>query len=293
MRNYIKPSSKQKGFALIELLVTSFLGLILLSMISATMLMNRSVLGRDTSRTRLNQNLRGSMDIIGFDTRVSGENLPSTFPAILLTTGTTDTFTVRRNLVDEVLNLCVQINSGSTTTQIKFAIPGTVAGCVYSNMTTAYNSWNTYRTNNGGTVDAFIWDRVNKRGEFFKFSANGTDGTSYWLTRTAGTWANTYTLGTSNIYILEEWQYRLVGDTLQVVQDQDTTNPLNVSFGITDFQVSILKSDGTTVTSFTTSDNWPDISQVNISISGKERYSGKDITRTMSGRFFPRNILSF
>lgn len=271
------------------------LGLLIVGLGLSTVLVNRDVLGKETARTRLTQNLRGALDILGTDIRIAGENLSAAFPAVEITNGASgapDTLTIRRNLLDEVLPLCTAIASGTTVTSIFYAIPGTVPGCTYSGHTNDYNAWNVYRTSNGNLVDAFIYNTVAKTGEFFKYTSETDGATSYSLNRTAGTWAGSYSVGASAVYVLEEWKYQMSSGILQVIQNRDASNPLNVSFGITDFQVSAIMQDGSTKTAFTSSDAWNTIAQIQIDITGQDRYAGRLLTKTVTGKFFPRNVLS-
>ena len=162
-------ASSDSGFTLLELLVTTVLGLLLIALILGTITANRRLYKEDIVRTKVNQNLRGAMDIIGSDIRLAGENLGPTFPAIQLTNGTAggpDTLILRRNLLPEVLQVCVALTAGSTA-KLQFAIPGTTAGCIYSGETTAYNSWRSYRLANQNSVDSFVWNVCAKIGEFF------------------------------------------------------------------------------------------------------------------------------
>lgn len=292
-----KGNKRSSGFSVIELLVSMFLSLIILSLSLGTVIANKNVLGKDTARTKLNQSLRGALDIIGLDLRVSGENLPTSFPAIEIVDGSgtsADQLFLKRNLLNEVLPLCTQINQGTTVTQITFGIPGTTpAGCVYSGQTHNYNAWRTYRLANNNQVDAYIYDRTAKVGEFFKYTSETDTGTNYRINRTAGTWAHTYPTASSAIYILEQWKFALNTDLIQLTKNNDTANPLTVAFGITNFQAEALMQDGTTKASFTVNDQWSQISQVSLSITGRERFRRQNIDRTVAAQFFPRNILSF
>jgi len=76
-----------RGFTILELLVTMFLSLLVAALALSALTVSRSVLGKDQVRIQLAQNLRGSLDIIGIDVRVGGENLGTGFPAIETTNG--------------------------------------------------------------------------------------------------------------------------------------------------------------------------------------------------------------
>src|SRR5690606_6020349 len=71
--------ASDKGFTLVELLVTSFLGLIMLALTLSATTSNRRLYKYDLVRTRINQNMRSALDIMGIDVRQAGENLFSTF----------------------------------------------------------------------------------------------------------------------------------------------------------------------------------------------------------------------
>ena len=287
--------SSDRGFSIAELLVTSFLGLMVMSLAMSAAIANKTVLGKDKVRTQVAQNLRGALDIIGMEARIGGENLGSGFPAIEITNGASsapDTLFVRRNLLDEVLPLCVAITAGTNVTDIVFANSPVVAGCVYSSHTHDYTAWQTYRTTHSNTVDAYIFDSVSKKGEFFKYNGETNNGTQYSVTRVAGTWTNSYPAISSTIYILEEWKFQVSSGILQLIQNRDNANANNVAFNITDFQVQALMQDGTTKTAFAPTDAWISIKQIQIDLSGAETFAQKLVTRTVTGKFFPRNVLS-
>ena len=285
--------SSEVGFTVAETLVASVLGLMVSAMTLSFMSAHHFAMTRDSARTRVNQNLRGTLDIMGADLRVTGENLGKSFPAIEVTNGAgsaPDQLILRRNLVDDVLPLCTALTAGTSITKVYFAIPGSVAGCTYSGQTHAYTSWEQYRTTHGGSVKAFIYDTSGKHGQFFTYQSATNGGTSYYLNRDPGTWTYTYPTASSAVYILEEWSFRLTNGMIELTENQ--TNISNVSFGMTDMQVQVLMQDGTTKNSFTRSDAWTSILGVNLALAASENYAGRTIARRLSGRFFPRNILS-
>lgn len=288
--------SSAKGFTIAELLVASFMGLLLLAVVLSAVQMNRYVFGRDTIRTRLNENLRGAMDILTADGRIAGENLGSTFPAVKIVDGggtNSDQLYLRRGQVDEILKVCTAITAGSTTSQIYFAITGNVQGCTYTGATQSFTSWRDFRTANGGQVKAYIYDLSAKVGEFFTYYSETDTGSTYYIQRTAGTWAHAYPATSSAVYLLEEWRYVKNSDLLQVIQNEDSANPYNISFGISGFNVEAVMQDGTTKTSFSESDSWTQISLVKITLKGQDSFAKETIERTLIGQFFPRNVLSY
>jgi prepilin-type N-terminal cleavage/methylation domain-containing protein len=291
MRNY----GKAQGFTLIELLVTMLLGSLLLAMALSVALVNRSVLGKEQVRLQLAQNLRSALDITGLDLRVAGENLSHSFPAIEITNGASgapDTLTLRRNLLDEVLPVCVSIVAGTGTTQVVFANSPTQAGCVYAGHTHNYNSWRSYRLAEGGTVDAYIFDSVSKHGEFFRYNGEIDTGSEYSITRTSGTWTYNYPAGSSSVYILEEWKYYFEAGLFKLQENRDNARIYNVIFGVTDFQARAHLQDGSSLDDFGPTQQWTQLAQVQVDLTGSDAYARNTMTRTVSARFFPRNVLS-
>lgn len=287
--------SSDRGFSVLELLVASFLGLLVTGLCVMAALFTRQTLGRDMVRTRINQNLRGALSILLNDGRLAGENLGPEFPAIEIIDGggnVPDELVLRRNLLDEVLPVCTTITGGGNTNKIYFAIAGNTAGCIYASHTQDYNAWKAYREAHDNKVKAFIFDRVNKVGEFFTYIGESDAGDSYYLRRDNGTWSRTYTVGAAAVYVLEEWRYSLSGDTAQVIDNRNIEQPYNVAFGLTNLQVKALMLDGTTKTSFDVQDEWTSLSRIEVTVTGMETFAKKPVLRSLTGRFFPRNILS-
>jgi hypothetical protein len=289
-------SCDSPGFSIMEFLVVSFMSALLMGSVLSASIAYKKVLGKDIARTRLNQNLRGAIDVLGIDARIAGENLSASFPAVELADGGgggSDSLTIRRNLLDEVLPVCQSINAGSSTNRVYFSAAGNVAGCAYSGHLVNFNAWRAYRVSQGGTVKAFIFNTSTKSGEFFNFTGETDTGALYYITKSGGgNWAHSYPVGAAAVYILEEWQYRLQSGTFQIVQNRDTANPFNVAFDVTDFQVTISMQDGSSRVALNANENWTRIGSITASLTGNERYNGEVVARTLSGSFFPRNILS-
>jgi hypothetical protein len=273
------------------------IGMIILAMCLTTTLWNRSMYSHDLVRTRLNQNLRSALDIVGITIREAGENLVSTFPALEIVDGASgapDEVVLRRSLIPEVLNFCQNIASGTNNADIYFANSlGTIAACDYASNQHNFTVWQSERALQAGNLIAYAFDPITRNGEFINISAETDTGSEYYLTRSAGTWQNNYTAGIGAVYILEEWRFRVQNNYLQLIQDGDTANPLNVAFGITDFQVTLSMADGTTLTSFAAVDNWSQIRTVNITLIGNDALpKGQIINSSLTSNFFLRNILS-
>ena len=284
------------GFTVVELLVSMAMGLILLTMIMQTTMANRNLYSHDVVRTRISQDIRSSLDILGQNIREAGENLTKTFPAVEITDGASggpDEIIVRRNLLDEVLKVCTAITAGSTTTQIYFANSSAISGCDYASNTHNFTEWHNYRlADPSHQVKAYIYDSGTRLGEWFTHTGETGTGTQYYISRSAGAWTNSYTTTSSAVYLVEEWKFKVASNTLQLIVDNDTSNTMNVAFGITDLQFSTKMKDGTTKTAFARTDDWTTINTITVSATGQGTFSKRTLTTTLSAQFFPRNILS-
>ena len=289
-------SRSDRGFTLIELLVASFVGIMLIGMMLQSVNSLRRVYSRDIISTRVNQDLRGSLDMIGINVRQAGENLTVNFPAIEIidgASGAPDELFLRRNLLDEVLNVCVDISEGSSTTSIYFATVAADPGCVFSDNQHNYNTWRAERLAAAdSTLDAYAFNSATREGEFLLYTGENNDGTELSLTRLNGTWQHEYTIGSSAIYLLEEWHFRLQGDVLQLIVNGDDSNVLNVAFGLTDFQISAMMQDGSTQAALGRDDDWTTLAALSVSLTAEATFAGNTIERSLTSQFFPRNILS-
>lgn len=283
--------SSDSGFTIVELLVASTLGLGVMGLVLASTLSNRNVFKYDMVRTQMNQDLRGTMDILGMNIREAGENLPPTFPAVLIVdgaSGTPDELVLRRNLMDEVLKVCQPITTG---TNVYFASGG-ASGCSYGGNTSNYTAWQNYRNAQGGTAEVYVYNSSTRLGEWFSYDGEIDSGTEYIATASDGTWVNTYDAVASAVYVLEEWRFLLNGDVLQLVIDGDTANPVNVAFGIDDFQITAKLQGAVTQTSFTETDGWIEIESLDVHLEATDSFRGDPVSVSLDGEFFPRNVLS-
>lgn len=284
----------ERGITMLEVLVASTLGLVVLGVAIQTATSNQRLYQSEVVRTRLNQNLRSALDILGINTRQAGENLPSNFPAFEVLSGGSgaDQLILRRNLQDAVLNICQALTAGTSVLNVYFAVAGaTSSACIYAGQTAAYKAWRSYRTSNGNVVDAYLYNSSAKVGEFVRYSNEVSTGSDYYLVVQPRTWANSYPVGASAAYILEEWKFFLQDGYLKMTQNSSTTTN-NIMYGINDMQIRVLKQDGTWATSFTPTDPWSQVAGIEITLSGSDTYRGQTISRSLSARFFPRNVLS-
>ena len=297
----LRPYSRDcdKGFTLVELLVAMMLGAMMAGMSLVAILSQRRLYQYDLTKTRLNQDLRSAMDLLGTNIREAGENLPATFPSVEIVDGgvSPDELILRRSLLDEVLKLCQPI-AASSSGSIYFADSSTEPGCAYADQEHNYNAWQTHRTSNGGSVLAYIYDPTTQLGEFFDYSSETSTGTDRFIGRASGLWTNDYTVGQTGVYIIEQWNFKvgqdltLMQDAFQVIENNKTTEPMTIMFSVTNFQVVAHLSDGLSVVDFMASDNWTSINALEVAITGKDSSLGQEIEKSYTSRFFPRNILS-
>ena len=295
-RNSWSPS--EGGFTLIELLTALGLSSLIMGMIISASLSVRNTFSTDMVRTRINSNLRSAMDILAMNVRQTGENLPSDFPAMILrnTTGTngSDTLVLRRALIPEVLTLCVNASASSTGLYIS-ASGLSNSGCVAANVAPLYQVYRNIRLDEGGSMRVYIYNSSANVGEFLTYSGDSTPSGQYLLSTTSTSRA--YPRLTTAIYFIEEFEFTLDSAEQKLIlrenQDQNKRKP--VAFDITNFQVTFLTEDNQRITSLieSSANDWKDIKEVEISLSGFGRWKNTTMNSTLTGRYFPRNILSY
>ncbi len=293
-----------RGFTIVELLISMTLFLVISAIALSSLISLNKLYHHDVLRAKANQDLRGIFDLVASEVRLVGENLPSTFPAITLVNGTSgapDVLSLRRNILGEVLKLCNTITAGTAASNLRFSLHSstsspTPASCGYTVNLNNYNAWNSHWVAEGsGNVKAYLFNQTTKVGEFFTFNNIGVSAGYYRLVKqNLGNWVNTYNINNGSIYLLEEWELQLdtTNRVLKLINADDTTNFLNIANNITAFQAEIEMQDGSTVNTFTSADNWREIQAVVITITSTQTGSGKTVSRSWTGKVFPRNIIS-
>jgi type IV pilus assembly protein PilW len=284
-----------KGFSILEMMVAMVITLVITASVAGNINFQKRTFTEGALRSRINQNLRGALDIIGTDIRIGGENLPMGFPAILIIDGVTDQLVVRRSLLDEALPVCADIPAGYINPEITVADDSSATpGCAVDGIETAFNRWNEFRNNQGGTMRAYLFNLSTKAGEYFTVGSQTNNTTNLTLSKEESTpFSNNYPAGSSVIYVLEEWTYRIDGDELQVIQNGETEDPLTVLFGVDTFSVTATLSNNSTVNSLAANDSWTAIKFIEIKLEAEESKPNGSIRKAVTSRFFPRNILSF
>jgi type IV pilus assembly protein PilW len=271
----------------------------------ALALSSRQVFEQDQHRTTVNQNLRSGLDLMGIDVRQAGERMPGDAPAIEVVNGASgapDSLILRRNLLDYVLPVCKDINSGTARDQAfvaKKKITGSVPpGCApvpdkdKDGWPDNLQVWRSYRLAHGGSVLAYIHNPVTGNGEFFVYDAE--DNSTFHLHRAnSGQWQHSYSMNENpRIYLIEQKRFALNGDTLQCIVNEDTTHALNLVNHIDDFQVRALLNDGTVLASMPATTDWTRLYALELRLAGSSSFRNRTIERTLMSRYFPRNVLS-
>ncbi|AFV77326.1 prepilin-type N-terminal cleavage/methylation domain-containing protein (plasmid) [Thermus oshimai JL-2] len=284
-----------KGLTLIELLVALGIGALILALSLGLVLSNRQLYTLDQTRTALNQNLRAALDLLGADIRQAGERTPMDFPAVQVSSG--NTLVLRRNLLEAVLTLCDRngIRAGSSQDVLFVArrdhspppqcLPQDGDGNGWDDRLEAFAR---YRQENGGEVTFYLYDPTTGRGEFFPYDAE--DQSRFHIHRARGRWTNDYPgNGTSRIYALEERRYVLQDGLLHLILNGNAAAPLRLVDRVTGFRVAVRTQDGRTHTDFgSRGQRWTDVAAILVEVTVQE--GGR--SRTLSGEYFPRNVLS-
>jgi len=264
---------------------------------------SRQMFATDETRTRVQQSLRTSLDLLGIDVRQAGERLPGDFPAIEIVNGVSgapDTLILRRNLLNEVLPLCETLTVDDVDDEVLVADAGAdpAPGCSpvpdgdADGVPDNIDSWLDFRTAAAAAVPVYLFNPTAGVGEWFLFDGPGSSGDLFLEKANDDPWQATYDIDEQGrVYVLEERRYTLNGDLLEFLVNLSTT-PIHVAANLTDFQVRAIMADGTTVESLTAADEWTGLAAIEVSIAATNGIDSDAISGELSARFFPRNVLS-
>ena len=304
LRRFLHSSGKSRvrgdrGTTLAELMVAISLSAIIASMVVSISLANRNVYQKDLSRTKVNEDLRSALNIIGSEIRQAGERFPASFPAILITNGSAsnpDELTLRRNLLNQVIVGCDTRSAGTSYSSANLSrASATTAVCTSPNQAANYTAWYNYAHPLPTQQYIYIFNQTTRNGEFLRLltSVGGTTSGVQYISFTPKSYSYAYTAEYTSIYMINQWRVRLLNGVLQIITNEDLSAIQNVVDGVTAFQVEALMQDGTTKTSLVNADNWSLIQAIRLSITGTENMpGGKKTVRTVTSDYFPRNILS-
>lgn len=286
---------------MIEFLVALTVAALLLAATLTIVLSTQRTYAKDQDRTEVNQSLRSSLDLIGLEIRRAGERLPVDLPAVELVDGGggSDTLILRRGRDIPALPLCQALVGGGSTSEIAVADGGASPphGCVPLPDANAdgypddVDAWRGARATAGGALWAYVFNPTSRLGEWFLYDGDGVAATAL-AKGNADTWVNDYALSEQcRLYLLDERRYSLNGGVLRFHVDQDSSNPVNVSAGITDLQARVVLEDGTVLDSFDGSIPWSRLAAVELTLVGAATSDGRTTTRSVSSRFLPRSVL--
>lgn len=299
-----------KGVTLVEILVSTSILVVVSSIVLSSIISFKSLYSKDLVNVRANQELRGVFDVLASEIRLLGANLPGNFPALLVqngTSGASDVLTIRRNLLVEVLTLCANLTATSADRTLFFSYDSSVASplpasCGYAANGNNFTIWEDFLADSdSGEVNAYIYDSVNDVGESLTFEsvdnmsvAAGVNQFRLFKTATSGNWQHNYSTANASVYLLEEWRIQLDPNTniLQLVDSNDPSFFMNIANNITDFQVRVEMQNGTILPAFTSSEDWQDISAIEITLEVTEGSAANTVTRSWTSKFLPRNVIS-
>lgn len=280
--------SSNKGFTLVELLVTTLIASTVLGLSLQLITDQRRQFVGDQLRSESNQTLRSGMDLIAADARIAGDFLQSDseLPVISVIDESTittpnnngDILVFQRKMIPDTLKLCRDLSNGQDRLVVSRNPPQDGCG-PYSDgdgndLNDTVDAFRKYRCQADGTdtcettsppsvgtcndesVWAYIHDPVNNRGEFFKyaFERNNANDRNLLFRCDSSAWLYNYTYDRDNfadnptIYILEEQSYSLNGDVLQLTTNRQAP-PLRLTNNVAEFQVDVV-TDSATLTAF-------------------------------------------
>ncbi|NDC38891.1 MAG: hypothetical protein EBZ48_12715, partial [Proteobacteria bacterium] len=237
---------------MVELLVAITISGLLAAMVASATLTNRGLYQQDLGRTRVNQNLKSALTILGGEIRQAGERFPASFPAILITNGagaSPDEIVLRRNLLNQVMVGCdTKIAGVSYGAAALSRTSATTAVCTAPNQAGNYTAWSSYVSAQTGAVPIYVFNQTSRNGEFLSLlsTVGSVVGGIQNINFTPKSFSFGYTQEATSYYMISQWRVRLQNGVLQVIVNEDAANPQNIIDGISAFQAEAVMQDGTT-----------------------------------------------
>jgi len=279
-------------------------GVVIMGVALTVTLTTRDGYVSDQNRTRVNQSLRSALDMLGVEIRQAGERLPGDMPAIEIENGDggmPDKLTLRRNLLAEVLPLCETLGQDTHSDEVRVAFgdDDPPAGCAElpdddgSGWPDNIDAWREHRDGVGGTAWGYVYNPVQRAGEYFRFDHDNTTSNNFLGKGNSELWSRTYDVDQQcRVYMLEQRHYRLDAGILLFDADDGSAPPVNLSSGVTDLQLRAVLVDGTILDEFDHEDDWTQLRAVEVTLTAEAEAGGRLVRRTVTARFFPRNVLS-
>ncbi len=305
-RRYSPPLTR-RGFTLVEVLVSIFVLGVVLALITPLLVSARNMVDADQLRTATNQGVRAASDIIGTDIRMAGERFPLSsslpLPPIEIIPGgaNPDDINLRRNLWEATFPICEDVATANTTVRVvqpdTWAQSATYPECLQPvngagwpvNLADVRNLANTI--GQAGVLRGYIFDPPNNRGEFFDLRVEDNADATHRITKVSGNFQFPYALvNRPRIYILEERHYRISASTLELLINEGA--PLRVAAGLINLRTQYVMSDGTVTTAIPVGMTWRDIRSVELTVTSRTTEGPNQVDRSLTTRYFPRNVLS-
>ena len=299
----------RRGISVVELLVAIAVVGLLLALVIPIVLSNRRTVELDQVRTGVNQTLRAAHDLLAADIRIAGERfneigLGILSPVQLGVDANGSVLTLRR--AREVwLPVCDQPLAG---TSITVAVVGAITPqrCIVQNTIASGGvdwpptvlAWRTMLEPEGGTGTAYIHDRVSGLGQFFRVEIDPDRPRQVQCVAECSWNASAqYSDDRDGVVgLLDVFEYRVDGDGVLLRRDAVTGDELRIADGITRFDITITRDDGTgadeVLTEFGPDLSWARIRSVDVTLAVALEQGRTAIEREMAVEYFPRNVLS-
>ncbi|HIK37192.1 MAG: hypothetical protein N3D76_06395 [Geminocystis sp.] len=245
----------EKGFTLLEALVASIMGAIVVVLGLEGYMQIRRLIAEEHITNDVQQRLRIAMINLGQDIQQAGELLPDagTLNAIEIG-GTNNTLLVVRKGIPgvnpQMIQSCVALNANT----FNMLLVAHETGCSYrspgeidrnnNTIPDVLETWEAVRRGRPeGKWRIYILDRNNNRDQFFVYARSNQStaasvhpgGTSNSLPRIwfEGQWQNDYAQNNTWVYAIEERRYRLRGNStdgfnLELIVNGDNNNPFTL-----------------------------------------------------------------
>jgi hypothetical protein len=307
---------RQKGMSIVELLVSCGVGVGLVAAASSNFISDKRLIKVESVRTRLSQNLRLSLEQVGSDIRLGGQYLNGTFPAFEITEGGpggSDTITIRKLMIPQVLTVCEELPKGTLVKSILTSdkdgatltsgVPTVIVGCLYSNSSSWHDAvekeFATLKKNHSST-SVFLYNPVLRVGQFLTYKQLFDEKVKEerFVEVVEDTLAESYPAG-SLLMIVEELNYSVDPKrrTLDLVVNRDASaqGRMTVAAGISKFSLTATLQGGAVVETFGSFDEWKRLQGIRVRLEATEAvlgYSQKPFQFSHDGEYFPRNVLS-
>lgn len=306
----------RRGFTLLELLVAMAIVALLLALVLPIVLSNRRTVELDQVRTGVNQTLRAAHDLIAADIRIAGERfneigLGTLSPIELEVDAAGSSVLVLRRALEQWLPVCDEpLAAGSDSITVAVINEIEPQRCVVQNTIESGGvdwppnvlAWRTLLADVGGRGVAYIHDRVSGVGQYFGVEIDPAQPLQVQCVSLGGldcTWKALAEYSDARdgiVGLLDVFEYRVDGDGVLLRRDAVTGNELRIADGITRFDVTITRDDGSAdgevLTAFGPSRSWAGIRSVDVTLAVELEQGRTAIEREMTVQYFPRNVLS-